>query len=571
MQEINQDGNLEVALRQQIALRELLMELATGFINIPANQVNDAVQIALEKMARFVESDRAYVFDYNWTADTTSNTFEWCNDGIEPQIDNLQDVPLSILEMWVDSHRKGEYIYLSDILAMDEDDDIRRILEPQGILSLLAVPLMNGTQSIGFVGFDSVRKKHEYSDVELNLLIMFAQLLANVKMRKEMVEQLIMAKERAEESDRLKSAFLANMSHEIRTPMNGILGFSHLLKHGGLSIDTQHTYLDMIEKSGARMLNIINDIIDISKIESGLVELRISETNLHEQVRYVFNLLQAEAESKGLKLSFQLPLEGERVWVDKDKLYAVLANLVKNAIKYTPRGAIKFGYRRLPEVFEFYLEDTGIGIPEDRQKAVFERFIQADIADVMARQGAGLGLSISKAYVEMMGGNIWLESKVDEGTKFYFTLPVSIETEHVKSDIMETQSSNQGNERQKSLKVLIVEDDPLSEMILEIELTKWGNSILKARTGLEAVEVAEANKDLDLILMDIGLPEINGYEATRRIRLFNTSVVIIAQTAFGFAGDHEKAKSAGCNDYLSKPIHLVTLHTTLKKHFLKLD
>ena len=419
-------------MRQQIALRELLMELATGFINIPADQVNDAIQIALEKMARFVESDRAYVFDYNWTADTTSNTFEWCNDGIEPQIDNLQDVPLSILEMWVDSHRKGEYIYLSDILAMDEDDDIRRILEPQGILSLLAVPLMNGTQSIGFVGFDSVRKKHEYSDVELNLLIMFAQLLANVKMRKEMVEQLIMAKERAEESDRLKSAFLANMSHEIRTPMNGILGFSHLLKHGGLSIDTQHTYLDMIEKSGARMLNIINDIIDISKIESGLVELRTSETNLHEQVRYVFNLLQAEAESKGLKLSFQLPSEGERVWVDKDKLYAVLANLVKNAIKYTPRGAIKFGYRRLPEVFEFYVEDTGIGIPEDRQKAVFERFIQADIADVMARQGAGLGLSISKAYVEMMGGSIWLESKVDEGTKFYFTLPVSIEIEHVK-------------------------------------------------------------------------------------------------------------------------------------------
>jgi signal transduction histidine kinase/CheY-like chemotaxis protein len=571
MQDFNQDRNLEIALKQQIALREVLMELATGFINIPTDQVKDAVQVALEKMARFVESDRAYVFDYDWAADTTSNTFEWCNDGIEPQIDNLQDLPLSMLELWVESHRKGEYIYLSDVLAMDEDDEVRRILEPQGILSLLAVPMMNGTHCLGFVGFDSVRKKHEYSDVELNLLIMFGQLLANVQLRKDMVEQLVAAKEKAEESDRLKSAFLANMSHEIRTPMNGILGFSQLLKQGGLSIDTQHTYLDMIEKSGARMLNIINDIIDISKIESGLVQMRTSETNLHEQVRYVYNLFKAEAESKGLKLSFQLPTEGEQVWIDKDKLYAVLANLVKNAIKYTPRGAIKFGYRRTSDVFEFYVEDTGIGIPEDRQKAVFERFIQADIADVMARQGAGLGLSISKAYVELMGGKIWLESKVDEGTKFYFTLPASIESESVKSDMKEVQSSNQGAEKQKSLKVLIVEDDPLSEMILEIELTKWGNSILKARTGLEAVEVAEANPDLDLILMDIGLPEINGYEATRRIRLFNSSVVIIAQTAYGFAGDQEKAKAAGCNDYLSKPIHLVTLHTTLKKHFLKLD
>jgi len=241
--------------------------------------------------------------------------------------------------------------------------------------------------------------------------------------------ELKSAKEKAEESDRLKSAFLANMSHEIRTPMNGILGFAGLLKEPGLTGEEQQAYIQVIEKSGARMLNIINDIVDISKIEAGLMKLYMKESNINEQVDYIYTFFKPEVEAKGIQFSFKnsLPAKEAIIKTDREKVYAILTNLVKNAIKYTEKGSIEFGYNlktdREDVKLEFYVKDTGIGIPKDRREAIFERFIQADIADEMARQGAGLGLSISKAYVEMLGGKIWVESEEGAGSTFYFTLP----------------------------------------------------------------------------------------------------------------------------------------------------
>lgn len=238
-------------------------------------------------------------------------------------------------------------------------------------------------------------------------------------------KQLTNAKEQAEESDRLKSAFLANMSHEIRTPMNGILGFAELLKTPKLKADKKKRYIDIIEKSGERMLNIINDIIDISKIESGLMELEMGDANINEQIEYIYTFFKPEVEEKGMILSFNNTLnsKGSIVKTDREKVFAILTNLVKNAIKYSNNGSIELGYHRKNDMLEFYVKDTGIGIPKERQEAIFERFIQADIEDEMARQGVGLGLAISKSYVEMLGGNIWVESKEGIGSTFYFTLP----------------------------------------------------------------------------------------------------------------------------------------------------
>lgn len=246
---------------------------------------------------------------------------------------------------------------------------------------------------------------------------------------KKIEKELIEAKEKAEESGRLKSAFLANMSHEIRTPMNGILGFADLLKEPGLSGETQQEYIQIIEKAGLRMLNILNDIISISKIESGLIEVDISESNINEQIEYIYTFFNKEAQAKGIQLSYSnaLPLDEAILKTDCEKVYAILTNLVKNAIKYSIKGAIEFGYNLKKDnehaELEFYVTDTGLGIPYDRQGAIFERFVQADIADKMALQGAGLGLSISKAYVEMLGGKIWVKSKIGVGSTFYFTLP----------------------------------------------------------------------------------------------------------------------------------------------------
>lgn len=390
-------------------------------------------------------------------------------------------------------------------------------------------------------------------------------------MVEERTRELIKAKEQAEESDRLKSAFLANMSHEIRTPMNGILGFSELLKEPDLTGDQQQEYLSIIQKSGDRMLNIINNIVDISKIEAGLMTLDIKDSNINEQIEYIYTFFKPEAETRMISLTYNTPLPSSEaiIQTDREKLYSILTNLVKNALKYTARGSIEFGYDVAtlndPSSIRIFVKDTGIGIPVNRQEAIFERFIQADIADKMARQGAGLGLSISKAYVEILGGNIWVESEENAGSIFYFTLPYNPQK---KAETREQhQPPSEKSNYFKKLKILVAEDDEVSEALITKYMLVFGKEILKAGTGLEAVEITRKHPDLDLILMDIRMPEMTGYEATQQIRQFNKKVVIIAQTAHGLAGDREKSIISGCNDYIKKPIDRNELRTLIEKYF----
>jgi len=388
-------------------------------------------------------------------------------------------------------------------------------------------------------------------------------------------KEIMTALKKAEESDKLKSAFLANMSHEIRTPMNGILGFAELLKEPDLTGEQRQEYIRIIEKGGVRMLNIINDIVDISKIESGLMKVSISETNVNDQIGYLYKFFKTEAENKGLQLFSKNNLTDAIIFTDREKLDAILTNLIKNAIKFCEKGIIEIGYEIVEHdraSIRFYVKDTGIGIPNDRQEAIFERFIQADIVDKMARQGAGLGLAISKAYVEMLGGKIWVESEVGKGSTFYFTLPYYAEPEEKKDFhkvvIIEDQE-NPVNPEVSGLKILIAEDDEKSANFLSILMRKSSKEVLKVRTGVDAIEICRNNPDIDLVLMDIQMPEMDGYEATRLIRQFNTKVVIIAQTAYALAGDREKALESGCNDYLSKPIKRIELMELIEKHFKK--
>jgi signal transduction histidine kinase/CheY-like chemotaxis protein len=379
--------------------------------------------------------------------------------------------------------------------------------------------------------------------------------------------ELTKAKEKAEESDRLKSAFLANMSHEIRTPMNGILGFASLLKEPNLTGDKQQSYIEVIEKSSNRMLNIINNIVSISKIEAGLFELHTEEFNVNEQMEYFDTFFKPEVEAKKLIFSYKnnLPPDEAILKTDRVKYMSIVTNLIKNAIKYTDKGSIEFGYNRKDDFLEFYVKDTGIGIETKRQEAIFERFIQAEIEDKMARQGAGLGLSISKAYVEMLGGKIWVESEAGLGSTFYFTLPYIVESKQ--KPLIENDVPAATEIHLKNLKVLIAEDDETSEMLISTMVEPFSKEISNAKTGSEAVDTCRNNPDIDLILMDIQMPGIGGYEATRQIRQFNKEVVIIAQTAFGLSGDREKAIKAGCNDYMAKPIKKTELEFLIQKHF----
>ena len=389
--------------------------------------------------------------------------------------------------------------------------------------------------------------------------------------QKKIENELLIAKEEAEVSSRLKSAFLANMSHEIRTPMNAILGFSELLEQPELTGEKQKKYLEIIKKSGGRLLIVINDIIDISKVESGQMEILISEVNIVEQIKEVYAFFNPEATRKGISLVVNNSLSNNEIIINSDnhKINAILINLVKNAIKYCDEGTIEIGVQKKESILEFYVKDTGIGIDKNRQNAIFDRFVQADIEDERALQGSGLGLSISKAYVEMLGGEIWVESEPGNGTTFYFTIPGEIQVAEDKASGQNVlpRTENLINK----IKVLIVEDDESSEIFISHVVEELSKEILIARNGAEAVEICRNNPDIDLVLMDVKMPVMDGYKATTIIRQFNKDVIIIAQTAFALIGNKEKLIEVGCNDYITKPIDKDELIEMIKKHISKLN
>lgn len=383
--------------------------------------------------------------------------------------------------------------------------------------------------------------------------------------KKRMFEELRRAKEQAEESDRLKSAFLANMSHEIRTPMNGIIGFTELLQDPNLPKSNQTDYLKIIQKSTDRLLNTVNDIIEISKIESGQVTMNASSVDVNDLLENLVLFFTPEAEQKGLKLIIEnkLGVEPYSISVDKTKFSSILSNLIKNAIKYTSKGHVKVGFHFSKDEILFFCEDTGIGIPVDRQEAVFRRFEQADIEDKRVHEGTGLGLAIVKSYADMLEGEIHLESTEDKGSVFSFVLPVEPTEEQQKQQEEEASS----RDKNKDIHVLIVEDDEFSAIHLAAVVEELTSHIDTVSNGIDAIKMCREDNSIDVILMDIKMPYMSGFEATEAIRSFNKNVKIIAQTAFAFEEDKKKALAVGCNDYISKPIKREKLIALIQSYF----
>lgn len=390
--------------------------------------LNDFLAMVHEKVNHVLRANNFFMAFYHKESNTY--TFPYYKD----QIDHCEpEEHFNIANGYTDLVRRTGKTFL---ITEDSKHEIREKYNVKSygdnMAIWLGIPVKLGDQNevIGVIVVQDYQNLNAYSAPEIATLEIIVNNIGRYIERVKYLGEILKAKEKAEESDRLKSAFLANMSHEIRTPMNGILGFSDLLKEPDLTGEEQKTYIGVIERAGHRMLNIINDIVDISKIESGQMEANIKETNVNEQTEFIYNFFKAEVEQKGLQLSLNntLPHSSANIKTDTEKLYAILTNLVKNSIKYTREGSIEFGYHLKENFLEFYVKDTGIGIPKDRQEAVFERFIQADIANKMAQDGAGLGLAISKAYVNMLGGEIWGTSKTMEtsgksGSVFYFTIP----------------------------------------------------------------------------------------------------------------------------------------------------
>jgi CheY-like chemotaxis protein/anti-sigma regulatory factor (Ser/Thr protein kinase) len=376
--------------------------------------------------------------------------------------------------------------------------------------------------------------------------------------------ELKKAMKKAEESDRLKSVFMANMSHEIRTPMNGILGFADLLKSPELSGESQKLYIEAINSSGKRMLDIINDLIDISKIEAGQTELRKEPANIPDLLRELIVFFRPEADKKNiqLKLEIHLPDYKSITETDRTKLAQVITNLIKNALKFTkPGGTIELKCTlKDQKILLFSVKDNGSGIRKDLQEKIFERFRQGDLAE--EHDGIGLGLAISKAYVEMLGGQIGVESEQGKGSEFFFTIPYigNVNQENAEA------APDDSTETPHRLTILVAEDDDMSYFLINETLRKNNINSVHASDGREAVKIFHDRNDIDIVLMDIKLPLMNGIEATREIKKINPDIPVIAQSAYVSQEEIQKSIDAGCDDYISKPVDIKLLMSKIMKY-----
>ncbi len=394
----------------------------------------------------------------------------------------------------------------------------------------------------------------------------------DVTLKRKQERELVKAKEQAMESDRLKSAFLANMSHEIRTPMNAILGFTQLLKEPDFPEEERQEFINIIYESGKSLLELINDIIDISTIEAGQIKIKLHRVSLNNLNKEVYNLFKLQASEKGIKLILEnhLPDGKDVITTDELKIKQVLINLVGNAMKFTSKGHIRFGYKQISDKIEYFVEDTGLGIPEKYQPYVFDRFRKFEMYDKnkMPYKGTGLGLSISKGFIEHLGGEIYFTSEENKGTTFFFYLPynTTLSNKNNKSKIdMNKQEISKSLEGKK---ILIAEDDAYVVKYLEMALKPLKLKIIVANNGEEAINYVKNDPEIALVLMDIRMPVMGGHEATQLIKKERPDLPIIAQTAFALAGDKEKALEAGCDDYISKPINRTQLISLIEKYIL---
>ncbi len=458
-------------------------------------------------------------------------------------------------------------LIISD-LGLPDSDGIKTFYELQGKYPNLPIIVLTGNND-SKIGIDAVHNGAQDYLVknEITRSLLSRSILHSLE-RKQTNLELKEAKDKAEQADNLKSAFLANMSHDLRTPMNSIIGFSELLRSCDTE-DQRQDYINIIIRNGEVLLNLLNDIIDISKIEAGQLAIHNSSTDIHEILHDLQKTyLEKIRKKNNSKISFKLNKlqrdESLFVKTDRARLYQIFSNLLDNALKFTDEGIIEYGYDLSEKEISFFVNDTGTGIPENKQQEIFERFGKLNETFEKNLTGTGLGLAISKNLVELLGGKIWVESDIGKGACFYFTIPNNAGSQG-SNTVSEVTSKVDADYNWPDKTILIIEDIDSNRQMLEMILKKTNANLISANTGEKGISIIKTEKGIDLVLMDIRLPGINGYETTKVIKKINPGIPVIAQTALAMGDEEKQAYEAGCEAYLTKPIQRQILLKTIAK------
>jgi len=425
---------------------------------------------------------------------------------------------------------------------------------PQGhvmLKNVLFAPLMIDKKTVGLIGL--ANKPTDFTARDVRIVTAFGELASIALNNSINKSELIKAKEKAEESDKLKSAFLANLSHEVRTPMNAIIGFAEMLNFADTP-EKRTQFVDIIISSSNQLLSLITDIINVSRIDSGDIKPSIKPTHLNALIIEQYEIMLLSAQKKNIELLYETGLDKSNCMVETDAglLKQILANILSNAIKFTEKGFVKFGYTIQNNSIVFFVTDTGIGISPEHHQAIFDRFRQVELDLNRKFGGAGLGLALSKGYVTLLGGDIRLESQPGVGTTFFICIPYRPVKQLQLFQPKQVIANPEGIFRNKT--ILIAEDEIINYMYLEEVLSITEAQFIHASNGLEAVRICESNPQIDIVLMDIKMPIMNGHEATALIRKFSPNLPIIAQTAFALSEDIEQAKELGYFAYMTKPV-----------------
>lgn len=522
------------------------------------SDLKEIIKFIQKELSNLLNTKNFCVALYNESDDTIDRIF------YEDEKDNILNFPAGkTFTGMVIKDSKSYLIKEAETRKLAQE----KAIDVVGVISKvwLGVPLILNGKSRGAIVVQSYEDENAFTNNDIEVLENIANQIGIIIERVFQENQIKIARDKAEENNRLKAMFLANLSHEIRTPMNAILGFSDLLIDKAISEEKQVKYHEIINSSGKRLMNLINDIVDISKIDANEMRLETSEFNLNkliDQLEHQF-MISPKNLNTTIKSHKHLKDTDSYVCTDETRLSQVLSNLLENALKFTHNGTVEFGYQLEKEVLHFFVKDSGVGINKKDQQLIFERFGQSDNEIKKVKQGSGLGLSISKGIVELFGGTIWVESEPHKGSTFHFTIPSSV----VKRAEIIKETEQQFDIVGSSIKnILIAEDEETNFYFIEAALEDQGFNLIHVENGKLAVDTFYSNQNIDIILMDFNMPVMNGMDATIEIRKTNQTIPIIAFTAYALMADREKALEIGCTDYLSKPVSKVDLLKMITKY-----